>query len=64
MPSEMAKGTRDYKCSVSSGVLLSIQTNCSPCSLRAADEDELQSWNLIRLLLKEFSMVLSLQWSL
>lgn len=60
MPSEMARGARDYQHSVPSVALQSVQTNCSPFSLRVTDKDELQFWNLIRLLLKEFAMFLSL----
>lgn len=60
MPSEMAKGAGDYKHSVPSVALQSVQTNCSPFSPRVTDKDELQFWNLIRLLLKEFAMFLSL----
>lgn len=60
MPPEMPKGAGDYKHSVPSAALQSVQTNHSPFSLRVTDKDELQFWNLIRLLLKEFPMFLSL----
>ena len=61
MPSEMAKRAGDYKHSVPSVALRSVQTNCSPFSLRFTDKDELQFWNLIRFyLLKESSTFWSL----